>query len=749
MKAIESLPSGSERIVEVAVNVPVRRPFHYKVPQALSQTLQRGHRVLVPFGPRTTTGVCVGFPDRSEYPKLKPVRELLHPDCRFDEHLLELTRWIATYYRASWGEVLESALPPSIRQGKAEKTTRYISPGKEPAALAAEAESIAKKAKARSRVLRFVAENPDPHVRSELIKRLETSSDVVKKLVEAGWLVESETIERKDPYETDPKNVGPGHELNRAQNTAIEAIDRAVASGEFRPQLLHGITGSGKTEVYIHALQHVIDSGKRGLVMVPEIALTPQTVRRFREGLPHVRTAILHSMLSSNERTGQWKEIQEGKAQLIIGARSAAFAPIPNLGLIVVDEEHEPSYKQESAPKYNGRDVAVVRAQLLSIPVVLGSATPSLESMQNAKSGKYELIELRERATSHDLPNVSIVPLEKDFYRSDGGGLVGRQLDYQIKKRLKNREQVLIFLNRRGFATYLHCTRCGFVLKCKNCDVTMTFHRKESTVRCHYCGFMHPVPDNCPDCGMPGPRKSGAGTEKVVEALSKKYPDARIGRLDRDAVTTHSSLKETLSRFAAKELDMLVGTQMIAKGHDFPGVSLVGILLADSGLHLPDFRAAERTFQLLTQVAGRAGRGDRPGQVIVQTFFPDHYAIRFSADGNYSSFADKELGMRKTFGYPPFGRLAKVVVSGTDEEKVRKESVALGEELQSKKGEGVQVLGPVPSPIARIQTRHRMQVLIKASKSSAIHTLLDEALPQSTSRRGADISVDIDPQSLL
>jgi primosomal protein N' (replication factor Y) len=523
----------------------------------------------------------------------------------------------------------------------------------------------------------------------------------------------------------------------------------ARESGKFQAILLHGVTGSGKTEVYIRALREVLEDGGRGLVLVPEISLTPQTVRRFREGLRGAPIAVLHSMLSALERTGQWRDIQEGRARVVIGARSAVFAPLPDLRLIVVDEEHDASYKQESSPRYHARDVAVVRARLLGVPVVLGSATPSLESAHNCRTGKYQLVELQRRATSHDLPHVTVVPLDGAFYRSDGSGLVSAQLDHMIRSRLEKREQILIFLNRRGFATYLHCIRCGWVFKCDHCDVTMTFHRRSAIACCHLCGFTRPLPPSCPVCRMPGPRKGGAGTEKVVATLARLYPVARVARLDRDTVTSHHALKETLARFARGEQDILVGTQMVAKGHDFPGVSLVGILLADTGLHQPDFRAAERTYQLITQVSGRAGRGDRPGRVIVQTFFPEHYAVELAAKGDWRGFLEKELSLRKEFSYPPFARLAKVVVSGRDEERVRRRAVRIGERLRSGTLAGVQVLGPGRSPIARIHKRHRMQLLLKSGRAAALHDLLRACERDFRTPKGVDVQVDVDPQSLL
>jgi len=776
-------------IAEVAVNVPLRRPFHYRVPDALVGRLERGHRVLVPFGPRLVTGVCVGFPEESAVAKLKPIRDLLQPDCRFDAHILELTRWVASYYRAGWGEVLEAALPPAIRAGKAEPTRREVVALRSSDEMRAEAERFGPRAQAQARVLRHLAGlagSPAREDRRALLAACQTSAATLTRLEASGWVTEDAVLDRRDPYAGEARGIAPRVEpqLNIDQTVAVARIVAAIDAKEFRPFLLHGVTGSGKTEVYLRGLRRVLEAGGRGLVLLPEIALTPQTVRRFREGLPDAPTAVLHSMLTPLERTGQWREIQEGKARLVIGARSAIFAPVPDLGLLVVDEEHESTYKQESSPRYNARDIAVMRASLLGVPIVLGSATPSLESVHNARRGKYELLELPRRATTHDLPRVTVVPLENSFYQPDGKGLIADPLHRLVLEQLREREQTLLYLNRRGFSTYLQCLQCGFVFECTHCSVSLTFHRGAGELRCHYCGHSIVPPRDCPDCHSPRLRRSGVGTEKVVSELERRYPDARVLRLDRDTVTTHGALRESLAAFARGDYDILVGTQMVAKGHDFPKVSLVGILLADTGLHFPDFRAAERTFQLITQVSGRAGRGRRAGRVIVQTFSPEHYAIRCAVASDFRGLCEREFDNRRVLSYPPFGRLAKLVLSGGDEAKVSAEGERVGAALRRNatagstsgqspadddaaasapriaapsdgllavlRGEGgPQILGPAAAPIARIQDRFRVQILIKAPTPAAIRALLDQSDDAIRPRKGVEISIDIDPQSML
>lgn len=742
-------------IAEVAVNVPIPKLFHYRIPETLSGRISLGHRVLVPFGSRTTTGICVRFPEASDIPELKPISSILHPDCRFDAHLLELTRWIADYYRASWGEVLEAALPPPIRSAREERRTAWISPLRPEVEMLAEArrlESDGKRGggKPRSRILVFLAQNREPIPRGELLKTTKSTKDALGWVIENGWASTEpgRFRDRVQAEDIDALSGRPADVLHPDQEAALAAVQAAVEAGGFRAILIHGVTGSGKTEVYLRALRESVRRGRRGLVLVPEISLTPQIVLRFRQGLPGQKIAVVHSMQTWTERAREWREIQEGRADVVIGPRSAVFAPVRDLGLIVVDEEHDGSYKQDSSPRYSGRDVAVMRARMLGIPVLLGSATPSLESYHNAHTGKYALVDMPRRVTAQELPIVTVVPLTGDFYRPDGSGLISDHLDRLIRQRLRAKEQVLIFLNRRGFATFLHCVRCGFVLKCRECDITLTFHKAEHVARCHYCGFSTQLPPSCPDCDMPGLRRSGVGTEKVVAEMARRYEEARTARLDRDTVTSQTAMLRTIGRFARGEFDILVGTQMVAKGHDFPQVTLVGVINADTGLHFPDFRAAERTFQLITQVAGRAGRGDRAGRVIVQTFFPDHFAVRCAASGDFREFSRRELGFRKTLGYPPYGRLAKVLIQGPDQDAVAQEAARIAEVLRERPG--ARILGPVPAPIARIQGKHRHQILLKGSSIGALHALLVHLEERAPGRRsGVERIVDVDPQSVL
>ncbi len=753
-------------LAEIAVNAPLGKLFHYLIPPELQGKLDLGHRVLVPFGPRTLAGVIVGFPQEASVKKLKPIKSILQPDCRFDQHLLEFTRWIARYYHASWGEVLEAALPPAIRAIKKKKTVSFVKRQADRDTLLVEAKKCSKRAPNQSKILHHFAQSPEPQRIQQLCDDLEVSRDAFKKLA-SKQLIEiykdlderqdqrnASRYARKSPLEHEREFPQDELTLHSSQEEALKII-RSSFNGELgtppKPILLHGVTGSGKTEVYLRALKDVLDQGGRGLVLVPEISLTPQTVRRFEENLPGTQIAVLHSMLSSGERAYHWREIQTGKVGLVIGARSAIFSPIPNLKLIIVDEEHEPSYKQESSPRYNGRDMAVLRAKLLNIPVILGSATPAIESYHNAKAGKYELIEMPFRATAHNLPNIIVQELDKSFYRSDGSGLISGPLDYQLKSCLKRGDQAIIFLNRRGFSTFLHCLQCGHVFKCEDCDITLTYHQKEHSLRCHYCDSHYKVPEECPECQFTGLRKSGVGTEKLTSLLESKFPTARVGRLDRDTVKNQQILRATLDSFAKGNLDILVGTQMLAKGHDFPGVSLVGIITADTGLHFPDFRSCERTFQLITQVAGRAGRGERKGKVILQTFFPDHPALQCAVKNDYLGLYEIEKENREFMAYPPFGRLAKILIQHEKQEKAESMAMSIADRLEQLASgkEGVEVLGPVQAPISRIQDRHRYHILVKSRDAGELLSIVGSGAVRPDGRLTADIIIDIDPQSML
>ncbi len=535
-----------------------------------------------------------------------------------------------------------------------------------------------------------------------------------------------------------------------AQKTALAAIVGAVEEHKFAPMLLHGVTGSGKTAVYLSAMQAVLAKGRSAILLVPEIGLTPAVAADLHQIFGE-QVAILHSSLSQDERAEQWKRIRNGDSHIVVGTRSAVFAPVPDLALIVVDEEHDHSYKQEEMPRYHARDVAVMRAKMCNAAVVLGSATPSLETYHNAVQGKYRLLELPERIERRPLPEVEILDMREEFQRTKKDEALSRKLVAEIGERLTRGEQVMVLLNRRGYSAFVLCRECGESVQCKNCAISMTYHKREHRLVCHYCGYMRPAPRTCPKCGSEFVQYLGTGSEKLEHILHGLFPQARIARLDRDTVRGRDDFERTLNALHAREIDLLVGTQMIAKGHDIANVTLVGVVGSDAALSFPDFRAAERTFQLLTQVAGRAGRGDAPGKVVLQTFFPDHYAIQFAAVHDYHGFYEKEIRFRSWMHYPPFNAVSNVLVRSPKLEEALAWSGILGKWFDSARKEGVRVMGPAAAPIVRLKTEYRYHFLLKSPSRERMNSLLRAMLEHATEQKipRNNVVVDVDALSLV
>jgi primosomal protein N' (replication factor Y) len=587
----------------------------------------------------------------------------------------------------------------------------------------------------------------------QLLKLAGVSRALIERMLRDA-LLESweETI---DPAE-DPFDVGyspPAHSLNEAQESAFNAIRARFELGEFGVQLLHGVTGSGKTEVYLRSVQDTLARGKTAIILVPEIALTLWIGRQCRAwfGAQFEGVAVLHSALSDVERAREWWRVRNGQARVVVGTRSAVFAPLENLGLVIVDEEQENSFKQEETPRYHGRDVAIVRAKLENAVALLGSATPAMETYHNASSGKYELLTMATRVENRSLAAVEIVDLRADFQRTHQTSPISKILHDGIAECLQFQTQALILINRRGYSWSVICRSCGASVQCANCSISMTYHKNRNRLECHYCGFTQAVPKTCPKCDSKYVYFFGEGSEHLEERLRKVFPGARIARLDRDTVRTKQQYQETLGAFAGGALDILVGTQMLAKGHDFQRVTLVGVISADSSLSLPDFRAAERTFQLLTQVAGRAGRGELPGRVLIQTYYPEHYAIQDAVRQDYLSFYERELQFRRMMGYPPFTSLANVIVRDTSLEKAIRWSRRLSEYFSPSDGKGIRILGPASAPLARLKKEHRFQFLLKSPKRSVITKLLSGAMAFCDKNEIPQTAVlaDMDPLSLL
>jgi primosomal protein N' (replication factor Y) len=564
---------------------------------------------------------------------------------------------------------------------------------------------------------------------------------------------------RIDAVSAEPTAVPPTLVPTPAQQAALAAVEERRCRGGFEVFLLHGVTGSGKTEVYLRAIESARQAGRQSLILIPEISLTPQLIDRLTARFPG-RVGVLHSALTGAERWSHWWRIARGGADVVIGARSAVFAPLPRLGLIIVDEEHDPSYKQEDGLRYNGRDVAVVRAKQIACPVILGSATPAVESYENCRQGRYRLLKMPERVQSRPLPKIELVDLRaqaRTAVSDDSGAhrLISRELADALSENYAKSRQTLIFLNRRGFANYLQCRFCGHPLSCAYCSVTLTLHMQRKSLCCHHCNFRRPVTDVCPACGNAGLAGIGAGTEQIEQALHRLVPAARLARMDRDTTSKRGSHEGLIRRWEKGEIDILLGTQMITKGHDVRGVTLVGALLADVSLNLPDFRAAERTFQLLSQVGGRSGRGDDPGRVIVQTFAPDHYAMRHLLRHDYEGFFAEEIEFRRTLNYPPFCRLVSLRVDGPKADEIERKAKTLAEGLRAQLARNekwrrqIEVLGPAPAPILKLRSRYRWQLLLKGKQSSALLELASHArrlLPRS---RVCRLHIDVDPYSML
>ena len=713
--------------------------------------LEPGRRVEVPFGrnDRPAIGYCVQLETRAVDPaRLKQVARVVDTERLLTPAMLRLTRWMADYYLCPWGQVLETVLPAGVR-GKA--GTRSVVLLSVPEDVRPEIATVKLPAKQR-RALEILAASDRPLTMHELTERADCTAAPVKGLLKKGLIdsrrtraaiggevaADEEAVHRQKPLH-----------LNDEQQAALDTIRHALDAGEPRGILVHGVTGSGKTEVYIQAIEHVVSFGRQAIVLVPEISLTPQTVRRFRARFDSV--AVLHSHLTDVERHQYWRRIAHGEVQVVVGARSAVFAPTPHLGLIVIDEEHEASFKQDSAPRYHARDVAWQRAQAERIPLVLGSATPSLESWQRAQTGQFELVSLHGRVLGRPLPDVATVDLRDPGQSRFGRGGISRPLHQAMVAALRDSGQVMLLLNRRGFSTHIQCPACGFVLECPDCHMSLTFHRQQNEVLCHYCDHHESPPTVCPECKSPAIRYGGLGTQKLEAEVQARFPQHTVARMDTDTMRARGSHAEVLDRFRRGEVHILLGTQMIAKGLDFPNVTLVGVINADTALHLPDFRAAERTFQLVAQVAGRTGRGKRGGRVLVQTLSPEHPAIAAAVRHDFRMFAERELAERETLGYPPFGAMVRIVVRSGQEQSAHSTAEGLAEQLRRAVGEAdaVRLLGPGEAPIAKLRGQFRFQLQLQAVEVTALQQLLRQTIPRFKSPRDVHIAVDVDPWDMM
>jgi len=733
---------------DVAVNRPVRCEFTYGVPDAIRARVIPGSRVAVPLGGRREVGVVVGLREDPGIPiaRIKPIARLFDGEPVLDASLLELTKWIASTYACSWGEAIAAAMPGGFRSETDARTvaTVRVAEGRGDVDLAA----LEGKDEKQHRVLRTLLELDGPIEVRELCRKLQISDSAVFTLKRKGIVVLERGAARADPLLGAVAARARPERLSADQEAALASIAPAVRAREPRTFLLQGITGSGKTEIYLRAIETALELGRGAIVLVPEIALTPQTVGWFRSRFGDV--AVLHSRMTDAQRRATWLRVQRGETRVVVGARSAVFAPLRDLGVIVVDEEHEPSFKQDGTPRYHGRDVAVERARIQGAVCLLGSATPSLETWQGARDGRFTRLLLRERVGGGRIPRIEVVDLRTEKPSGKGPVLFSRRLQQLLERAFGRREQSILFLNRRGFAPVLWCAACGETVRCRACDVTLTFHRKIRRAVCHACCAEVAPPAGCPTCTAPGLRYLGAGSERIEAELARVLPGARVRRMDSDTMLRREDYESTLASFGRGEIDVLVGTQMIAKGLDFPRVTVVGIVSADSALHLPDFRAAERTFQLLSQVAGRAGRGELAGEIVVQTSAPAHPAIVLAARHDFEAFAEGEGKLRAELSYPPHGRLLRVVVEDRDETKVVEASRACAERLRSLvAGGGVQVLGPAEAPMAMIRGRHRHHLLVKAGAGDGLERARTALLEFANASARPRVMIDVDPVSML
>ncbi len=724
-------------------------PFDYLIPERLRGEVEPGRRVRVPLGRgnRGVVGYCVRTQDRPLGSRpLKEVRSVVDKMSLLSPPMLRLSAWLADYYLCEWGQAVEAIVPAGVRRQAGTREALFLSV---PTNVAAKLTQL-KLPKKQAAVLKCLAASPGPLTAPQLAELAECTQAPINQLRKKGLIhVDIRRVQKGD-HDIAPEERTEPLLLNNDQQKALDAIIAALNSGQQQTILMHGITGSGKTEVYIRAIEEVISFGRQAIVLVPEISLTPQTRQRFRSRFE--RVAVLHSHLTAAERHWHWQRIARGDVQVVIGARSAVFAPTPHLGLVVIDEEHDASFKQDNTPRYHARDVALFRCKTEKLPLVLGSATPSLESWYEARRGQHQLISLPKRVLDRSLPDVAAIDLRTEFQSRRSRGAVSRQMHTAINQALKNGGQVILLLNRRGFSTTIQCQSCGHVVRCPDCDIALTHHRHGEQAICHYCDYQIDAPAACPECRFEGIRYGGLGTQKLESEILARFPNASVLRMDSDTMQKPGSHERALAKFRAGEVQILLGTQMIAKGLDFPNVTLVGVVNADTALHFPDFRAAERTFQLVTQVAGRTGRGERGGRVLVQTFSPEHPAIQASLKHDFLLFAEAELVTREEYNYPPVSRMIRIVVRGDSEQQTEQFAESVTDHLREsveQHGITARILGPAPAPIAKLRRKFRFHTLLQSTDGERLRTLVRESTADLKPPGDVQWIVDVDPLDML
>ena len=739
------------KYARVIVDRAIQRELDYLIPETFADRIEIGWRVRVPFRDKAALATVVAILEESDASGIRPIEAIVGEGAALSPKLIELARWMSAYYCCSIETVMRSLLPQVIRRAEVSwKKQLFVHPG---AGLSADAlEKLRKRAPRQADLLQAVGQLSGPVPAADLLRQTSLDNQTLRALAKRGLIELREEAVQRDPHADEQFVATTNLELNAEQTAALAVVEESLAdSAGARPILLHGVTGSGKTEIYLQAIRFTLARGKTAIVLVPEISLTPQTVERFKSRFSEAAdmVAVLHSRLSEGERHDEWHKIQSGRARIVIGARSAIFAPLENLGLIVVDEEHETSYKQEEAPRYQARDVAVVRGKLENCVVLLGTATPSLETYYNATRGKYRLVNLTLRVDDNQMPLIRIVDLRQEKRKAKSLTILGEKLHTAILARLEKGEQTILFLNRRGFSTSLLCSACGEARECPNCSVALTFHRTASRLNCHLCGHTAAVPKKCPACGEDALIYSGFGTEKVEANVKQLFPKAVVRRMDADSMTRKDAFRETLRAFRGGKIDILVGTQMIAKGLHFPNVTLVGIINADLALHLPDFRAGERTFQLLTQVAGRAGRGETPGEVFVQTFTPFSPSIQFARHHDFVGYFEQELEFRERCDFPPFTHAVLLTVRSAHEARAKFSAETLARRLREALPKEFILSDPAPAPLEKLQGQFRYHILLRGEAIMRLSRLVRSTLDKLPMPEDVLASVDVDPYQLL
>ena len=729
----------------VLIDGPSELVFDYLIPEEINAL--PGCRVKIPLRNKASTGTILNVTETqpSKF-QLRPIQELIDPEPLITPKLMKLGQWMADYYGAPMEQIMRALLPEAVRQeSNSEKTLKFAQLVNKPD------EEILAKLQKRA---------PRQHLTLTLLEAAGGKLSIkdlgggsvtqsIKVLCKKNYIKIIEEAVRRDPDEGEEFIEDHPLQLNDEQAIAMEHVIEQINNPE-KPMLMHGVTGSGKTEVYLQAAQHCIDNGKTVLVLLPEISLTPQTVQRFKSRFAVIQdqVAVLHSHLSQGEKFDEWHRIREGKASIVIGARSAIFAPLTNLGIIIVDEEHENSYKQDSSPRYHGRDLAVLRGHLEKCAVLLGSATPSLESFHNTETGKYQLLTLEKRADNQSMPIIRVIDMRVEGRKRKGAvTILSDALHSNMEKKLAEGEQVILFLNRRGFARSLQCPSCGHVCECNHCSIPLTYHRSEERLICHICGHQAITPKRCPECKDESIRFQGYGTEQVESIIKKVFPQSKVARIDTDTMRRKNALRDTLRAFHQKKIDIIIGTQMIAKGLHFPNVTLVGVLNADLGLHAPDFRAGERTFQILTQVAGRAGRGELKGEVIIQTFTPHSPSIQFARHHDFLGYADQELEFRKQFSYPPYSNIALLGTRSSHERRGEFTLQNLHKRLKASLPPNVSLGEPLPAALAKAHGQYRFQLMIIGMSARTLSNHIQKILEQTPPPEDVTITFDMDAMS--